>query len=246
MPPTRRACIGERETGTAPQPLRLAVVNDFAVVVAGVARLLEPFPDRVEVMEMDANRPVAERVDVALVDTFGQGESHTPDLQGVLDNPLATHVAVYTWQVSPELVARARARGFHGYLSKQLGAEELVVALEEVSREGMDMATSDDQSREARPAREWPGRDLGLSEREAEVLVLITRGLPNAEIADVLFLSENSIKTYIRSLYKKIGVESRTRAVLWGVDHGFRVDHRRLHDWRAVTDGESPEVRLSA
>ena len=71
---------------------------------------------------------------------------------------------------------------------------------------------------------DWPGRDRGLSAREAEVIALITQGLGNDEIADRMFTSINTVKTYIRTAYRKIGVDSRTRAVLWGVDHGFRPD----------------------
>ena len=67
----------------------------------------------------------------------------------------------------------------------------------------------------------------GLSPREAEVLALICQGFSNDEIADRAYLSINTVKTYVRTLYRKIGVESRTRALLWGIDHGFRPDRVR-------------------
>ncbi len=79
---------------------------------------------------------------------------------------------------------------------------------------------------------DWPGRAEGLTDREAEILALITQGRSNAEIAELTFLGINSIKSYIRSTYRKIGVASRTQAVLWGVDHGFKPDHRRIDHWR--------------
>ena len=81
-------------------------------------------------------------------------------------------------------------------------------------------------------ALDWPGRKEGLSDREAEILSLITQGKSNAEIAKLTFLSPNTIKTYIRATYHKIGVSSRTQAVLWGVEHGLRPDHRRIEHWR--------------
>jgi DNA-binding CsgD family transcriptional regulator len=56
--------------------------------------------------------------------------------------------------------------------------------------------------------------------------------MSNAEVADLTYLSPNTIKTYIRSIYRKIDVESRTQAVLWGVEHGFRADKRRIEHWR--------------
>lgn len=69
---------------------------------------------------------------------------------------------------------------------------------------------------------DWPGRDRGLTAREAEVIGLITQGLRNEQIAACMFVSVNTVKTYIRSAYRKMRVDNRTRAVLWGVDHGFR------------------------
>ncbi len=64
-------------------------------------------------------------------------------------------------------------------------------------------------------AGDWPGREAGLSPREAEILALITQGLSNQEIADRAYLSINSVKTYIRSAYRKIGVTRRTQAAVW-------------------------------
>ena len=72
----------------------------------------------------------------------------------------------------------------------------------------------------------------GLSERESEILALITQGLSNQEIADRAYLSINTVKSYVRSAYRKINVDSRTQAVLWGIDHGFKPDHRRIDHWR--------------
>ena len=70
-----------------------------------------------------------------------------------------------------------------------------------------------------------------MTDRESEVLALITQGKSNAELAELMFISINTVKSYIRSAYRKIGVTNRTQAVLWGTDHGFRPDlqpHRTL------------------
>ena len=60
-----------------------------------------------------------------------------------------------------------------------------------------------------------------LSTREAEVLDLICCGMSNLEIAEQLFVSVNSVKTYVRQIYQKIGVARRAQAVAWGLGHGF-------------------------
>jgi len=60
-----------------------------------------------------------------------------------------------------------------------------------------------------------------LSPRECDMLRMISQGLSNQEIADGLHLSINSVKTYVRSAYRKIGVSSRSKAVIWGARNGF-------------------------
>ena len=65
------------------------------------------------------------------------------------------------------------------------------------------------------------GRAHGLTRRESQVIALITQGLSNAEIARATYLSINSVKTYIRSTYRKIEVARRAQAVVWGMRNGF-------------------------
>src|SRR5699024_4091783 len=102
-----------------------------------------------------------------------------------------------------------------------LPAAELVSALERIHRS--ETVVSDPPGRTSRSTSglAWPGRAEGLTSREAEVLALITQGSSNAAIAAETYLSANTVKSYIRNLYRKIGVTSRTRAVLWGIEHGF-------------------------
>ena len=68
------------------------------------------------------------------------------------------------------------------------------------------------------------GREAGLSARESSVLRLVVQGYSNQEIASRLFLSINSIKTYIRTTYRKLGVSNRQQAVTWGIQHGFPIE----------------------
>jgi DNA-binding CsgD family transcriptional regulator len=62
---------------------------------------------------------------------------------------------------------------------------------------------------------------MQLSAREAEILTMIAAGMSNQEIADRSYLSINSVKTYIRSAYAKIGAVRRTQAVRWALENGF-------------------------
>lgn len=209
----------------------MALVNDYDVVLLGLANMLDRYRDRCVIAEIDANRSVDDVVDIVLYDSFAQPESDHDEVRMLVENPRARHVVVYTWNFHPELVERARKQGVHGYLSKTLSARELVTALEQVHRG--EVVVSDPPARARRaPGTDWPGRSEGLTDREAEVLALITQGSSNADVARLTYLSPNTVKSYIRSIYRKIDVGSRTQAVLWGVEHGFLPDHNRIEHWK--------------
>jgi DNA-binding NarL/FixJ family response regulator len=140
-------------------------------------------------------------------------------------------VVVYTWNFHPDLIASAQQHGAHGYLSKTLPARDLVAALEAVHAGETVISDVPPRVRSA-VGLDWPGRGEGLSDRESEILALITQGKSNAEVAKLTYLSPNTVKSYIRTIYRKINVDSRTQAVLWGVKHGFTPDHHRIEHWR--------------
>src|SRR4051812_17900490 len=208
------AAVGTRRT-----PLCVAIVDDYDVVVVGLAHLLDPYAARVVVAELDANEPVLDDVDVVLYDTFAQPEADQEDLDVLVQNPHARHVAVYTWNFHQALIDTALAKGAHGYLSKTLPARKLVDAIEAIAAGGVIVSEPPPRSRLA-PTLDWPGRGEGLTGREAEVIALITQGKSNIEIAAVMYLSVNTVKTYVRHAYRKIGVTTRRHAILWGIKHG--------------------------
>jgi DNA-binding NarL/FixJ family response regulator len=206
-------------------PVRVALVNDHEIVVRGLAQMLAPFEDRIHVVELDADSTVDSVVDVALYDTFAVAQVTGSEVDQLLANPRVGAVAVYTWNLSADLVAAARAKGVRGYLSKSLSAAELAKALELVAAgEEVVLPAAEIDSDPAKvpiAGGDWPGRPAGLSARQAEIVSLITQGLSNAEIAERTHLGANTVKSYIRQAYRQMGVTSRTQAVLWGVEHGM-------------------------
>ena len=217
--------------GVAGSPIRVALVDDYDVVLLGLAHMFDQYPDRVEVVEIDAEEPLRDVVDIVMYDSFAQPETDQDEIASLIRNPRAKRVVVYTWNFHPSLVESARVHGVHGYLSKTLPARELVAALEAIHNG--DRVVSDPPRRASSAmGLDWPGRLEGITDRESEILALITQGKSNADIAALTYLSPNTVKTYIRSIYRKIDVGSRTQAVLWGVDHGFTPDQRRMEEWR--------------
>jgi DNA-binding NarL/FixJ family response regulator len=212
-------------------PITIALVNDYDIVVMGMAHIVEQYRDRVTIAELDANEDVSDTVDIVLYDSFAQPESDHDEISVLVRNPRAHHVVMYTWNFHPDLIEDARTRGVHGYLSKALPARNLVAALEAIHA-GQIVITEPPARARSVSGLNWPGRNEGLTDRESEILALITQGKSNAEVAVLTFLSPNTVKSYIRTIYRKIGVASRTQAVLWGVRHGFMPDHHRIDHWR--------------
>ena len=204
----------------------IAIVDDYEVVVRGVAAMLSDFGDRVEVAETDTDGRLARGVDLSLLDSFGQAEAHSHDLDEVLENPKTGRVVMYTWRFQMDLVEDARRRGFAGYVSKGLTAGELVDAIERIHA-GEFVVDDRGSHRVGNPQRAFPGGSEGLTEREAEVLALIAQGRSNTEISEALYLSPDGTKSRIRRTYRRLGLHNRRDAIRWALSHGFDADPPR-------------------
>ncbi len=211
--------------GEARRPLLLAVVNDFPVVTAGVASLLGPYADRVQVEQFVGDLPVRDRFDVLLLDNFGRPDPRARLAQVLTATDAA--VLVFGWAEDQKQVDAAIALGAAGFLSKSVDGEEIVVAVEAAAA-GREVRS--EPARRSETMAAWPGQEHGLTSRESEVISLIVSGMSNQDIADRIFLSINSVKSYIRTAYRKMGVTSRSQAVLWGLEHGFQV--QRTQSWQ--------------
>lgn len=229
---TSRPCEYPSRMGPETRPITVALIDDYDIVVVGLAHMFDNYSDRVRVVELDTTVRLANPVDVVLYDTFAQPDTNDEDFDRLVRGGKAQAVVIYTWNFHPKMVDDAIANGAAGYLSKALPARELVAAIESIHAGNVVVSSAPSNSR-LTLGLDWPGRNEGLSEREAEVLALIVQGHSNQAIADQLYLSINSIKTYVRSAYRRIGVTRRVDAVLWGIDHGFRPDHHRIQAWFA-------------
>jgi DNA-binding NarL/FixJ family response regulator len=215
----------------AQRAMTVSLVDDYDVVLIGLAHMFDQYRDRVVVAEIDANASLSDAIDIVMYDSFAQPESDHREIADLVASPRAAKVVVYTWNFQPELIASALDQGVRGYLSKTLPARDLVAALEAVHA-GEVVVSEPPRRTSSAMGLDWPGRKEGITDREAEILALITQGKNNAEVATLTYLSPNTVKSYIRSIYRKIDASSRTQAVLWGVRHGFTPDHHRIDHWR--------------
>ncbi|MEO6999124.1 MAG: response regulator transcription factor [Terracoccus sp.] len=206
-------------------PLRVALVNDYEIVLRGLAQMFRPYRDRITVVELDERMPVSRPVDIALYDPHGRAQTEQHAVDELLAQRTVGQVVVYGWTSGAALEQRGLRRA-SAVLSKGLGAQELMDGLERIHQGRPVTLTS--PRREQRRSPEWPGRHEGLTPRESEMISLITQGLTNQAIADLTYLSINSVKSYIRTAYRRMNVTTRSQAVLWGVQHGFEPDRVRI------------------
>ena len=185
-------------------PIKIALVNDYQIIVEGLRVMLEPFADRIRVVETVAGDTPDGSCDIALFDTFA-GRRHA---LGRVREMLADHdvgkVVLYTWDAPAAFLDDATAVQVDGVILKSDTGVRLVEALERVHQGepvGIDQATNDDAP-------------TVLSEREREVLALLAQGASNREIASELYLSIDTVKTHVRHLFTKLEVTNRTRAAL--------------------------------
>lgn len=191
-------------TSVENSPLRVSIVNDYEVVVQGLAAMLRPFATRVVVVEVEAGGLPDASADIVLFDTFaGRRRSlERIDEIGAMDD--VGKVVLYTWDLPAEFASAVDAASVDGVIMKSASGVELVEALERVHRGdpiGVDPADPSDVG--------WT-----LTEREREVLALLARGATNREIASELYLSVDTIKTHVRKVFAKLEVTNRTQAAL--------------------------------
>lgn len=203
------------EAGHRGRVIRVALSNDYEIALLGLAGMLAQHQDVVQIVDLTTSPSMPHDPDVILFDTFGRLPEEDPKLPLIVKENPEAKVVVYSWSDYPE--EAARQHGAAGYLSKSLSAAELVAGIVAIHAGAEPASHTDD----GEPELTWPGQAHGLSAREAEMLTFIVRGLSNEEIARRAYLSVNTIKTYIRTAYRKIGVNSRSQAVAWGFRNGF-------------------------
>ncbi|MFB4265037.1 response regulator [Nonomuraea sp. GTA35] len=197
-------------------PLRLMIVDDHPVVRDGLRGIFDGVPDIEVVAEAgDGHEALAQaraaRPDVVLMDL------RMPGLDGVgaierlsADHPDIRVVVLTTYDTDAD-VSRALAAGVAGYLLKDAPREELQAAVRTAAAGGRVLA-----QRITSQLIDGLGRKPAAAPtpRELEVLRLIARGAANKEVARALLISETTVKTHLKHVFAKLGVDNRAAAVV--------------------------------
>lgn len=213
-------------------PIRLLLVDDHQMVLDGLQAMLGPYRAEVEVVAATTDPAEARRLavdaspDVALVDVRMRSRSGLELCEDIGRVAPGVKVVLLTVYDDEQYLFQALRAGAAGYLTKQVVAEELVSHLRRVL-EGEIVVDPALAGRVALTAARlsrgefWPGARFGLSQRESEVLELMVRGASNRAIAARLVLGEETVKTHVRSILRKLGVEDRTQAVALALREGL-------------------------
>ncbi|MFI5292475.1 MAG: response regulator [Candidatus Limnocylindrales bacterium] len=206
--------------------IRVLIVDDHTVVRSGLVTFFSLLDD-IEVVGQasDGSQAVAAAAalhpDVVLMDLL------MPALDGVTaiarikaDQPDIEIVAMTSF-IEEEKVTAALAAGATGYLLKDAEADEVAAAVRDAYHGEMhlDPAVARVLAERLRHRPQDDGPTEPLTEREREVLRLVARGLSNKDIAAALFITERTARTYVSNILGKLGLQSRTQAALWALEH---------------------------
>ncbi len=210
---------------------RIVLVDDHEVVRLGLKSLLERHPQFDVVGEASSAREALEMVnnthpDVVVMDIRLPGTSGIEACEEITGRFPETKVIMLTSYAEDEMLFSSIRAGASGYILKQIGGEDLVRALEAVGRgEAMlDPTVTQRVFQEVRRAvkEEEASAFAHLSQQEKHVLLLVSEGKTNREIAKALFLGEGTVRNYVSSILSKLGVNNRAEAAAYAVQHNLR------------------------
>jgi DNA-binding NarL/FixJ family response regulator len=210
---------------------RIILVDDHEVVRLGLKALLERNQQFEVVGEAGSAREAIEQVtalqpDVVVMDIRLPGTSGIEACEEIVNRFPGTKVIMLTSYTEDEMLFSAIRAGASGYILKQIGSEDLVKALEAVGRGEalLDPAVTQRVFQEVRRAvkEEEASAFAHLSQQEKHVLLLVSEGKTNREIAKALFLGEGTVRNYVSSILSKLSVNNRAEAAAYAVEHNLR------------------------
>jgi DNA-binding NarL/FixJ family response regulator len=215
------------------RPLRLVLVDDHEMVLEGLKALLGRYAGRVRVVAQSANAEDAERLvaaldpDVVVSDVRLRGALSGLDLcRRLVERDPTRKVVLLSAYDDEQYLFQALRAGAAGYLLKWIDGQDLVRHLERAAA-GETVVDPTMAGRAVSSAARlqagefWPGARLGLTQRESEVLALLVAGLSNRAIAAKLVLGEETVKSHVRAIYRKLEVGDRAGAVATALREGI-------------------------
>lgn len=213
-------------------PIRLLLVDDHQMVLDGLKAMLRPHAEVAIVVASttepdEARRSVIDAApDIALLDVRMRSISGLELCEELRRLAPTVKVVLLTVYDDEQYLFEGLRAGASGYLTKQVVAEELLKQLQSVLR-GEIVIDASLAGRVALSAAAlhrgefWAGAHFGLSRRESEVLDLMVHGSSNRAIGRRLIIGDETVKTHVRSIFRKLNVTDRTQAVAFALREGI-------------------------
>jgi DNA-binding NarL/FixJ family response regulator len=213
-------------------PVRVVLVDDHEMVIEGLKAMLTPFASRVQVVGEAIGADKAMAVidelapDIVLCDVRMAGVSGLDLCRDIRARNPGQKVILLSVYDDEQYLFQAIRVGASGYLLKGIGSDELVRQLEGVHAGGSAIdaglaARSAETAARLQSDQFWPGARHGLTQRESEILSLVVTGASNRGIAAKLIIGEETVKTHLSSIYRKLGVGDRTSAAATALREGI-------------------------
>ena len=209
---------------------RILLVDDHEVVRMGLKSLIERHPEFVVVGEAGTAREAiaqmsALKAEIVVMDIRLRGMSGIEACEEIVNTYPGTKVLMLTSYIADDMLMSAIRAGASGYVLKNIGSDDLIKALEAVARgDGLlDPAVTRRVFEEVR--RVVNDKDESafarLTQQEKHVLLLVTVGKTNKQIAEMLYLGEGTVRNYASSIFVKLGVNNRAEAAAYAVEHNL-------------------------
>jgi DNA-binding NarL/FixJ family response regulator len=210
----------------------MIIVDDHQMVLDGLRAMLAAYRDQVEIVGEagDAEEAIAlveaEQPDIVLLDIRLRGTSGLDLCADIRHRRPECKVVFLTVYDDEQYLYQAIRLGASGFLLKRVRGAELVGYLTRIHQGEMliDPALAARVAKSAARLQSgefWPGAHLSLTQRESEVLALMVAGLSNRAIAARLTVSEETVKTHVRGIYRKLNVTDRAGAVAAALREGI-------------------------
>lgn len=204
-------------------PVRVVIVDDHRIVREGLRAMLNGVGEieivgEAEDLDGALEAIAGARPDVILLDVRLQRSSGLDACRTITERHPDVKVVFLTVYEDEQYVFEALRVGASGYMLKKVVSEDIVRMLEAVQAGDVviDPALGGQIAHRAATLRrgtDWPGAHLGLTQREAEVLAHLVDGLDNRAIAQTLFISEDTVKSHVKGILRKLGANDRGQAI---------------------------------
>lgn len=207
--------------------IRVLLVDDHEMVRLGVSSYLSIQPDIEVAGEAENGREGYERAmelrpDVILMDLVMEEMDGIESTKLILKEWPEAKIIIVTSFIDDEKVYPAIKAGAAGYLLKTSTASEIADAIRATQRgERVLEPEVTTKMMELMSRKNEPVLHEELTNRENEILLLITQGMSNQEIADELFITLKTVKTHVSNILSKLEVEDRTQAAIYAFKHGL-------------------------